>query len=317
MEFHQHLGFLITLKETLKLLPRNGKLLLSVTLISLILSSIFFSIFNFSSFSLMRDMLAKESLFPITSSNSAQFSSKLRRIGENFPLVLTTYTAFVISYLAISFFSTITTVLVSSISYNSKKLTLKELSLKFVKTCPRIFITGLYTTFLVVGYIFCVISLSSPFVINVSDISTLIGTAFFLGILVYIFYLYISVTWIMALVVTVHEEEICGLQALGKSAEIVKGNRLNGFILNIFLNLLSLGIYLSYSMMIQGNKWVSGRTISGLFLVNFACLVKILTFVVYTVLYFQCKRKHGEEIELNGSTVYNKLSTTPSVNDVP
>ncbi|CAI9754751.1 unnamed protein product [Fraxinus pennsylvanica] len=85
----------------------------------------------------------------------------------------------------------------------------------------------------------------------------------------YIFYLYISVAWIMAIVVTVNEEEIYGMKAMGKPAKIVKGNRVNGFVLNILLNLVSLVIYLGNSKMIEGNKWVSGsnifRTISGEF----------------------------------------------------
>lgn len=313
MEFHPYFGFLITLKETLKLLPRNGKLLFSVTLISLLLSSIFFWIFNFSSFSLMRDMLAKESLFPMTSSNSAEFASKLMGIKENFPLVLSTYIAFVLAYLIIFFFSTITAVSVSAMSYNFKILTSKELTLKFVKSCPRIFITGFYTTILVTGYTFFVISLGTPLLMS-SDLAIL-GSAVLLEILAYIFYLYISVAWIMAIVLAVHEE-IFGIQALGKSAEIVKGNRLNGFMLNIFLNLLSLGIYLG-SNMIRGNTRVSGQTISGLFLVNFSCLVKILTFVIYTVFYFQCKKENGEATEFHGSNVYSKIPTTPMVNDVP
>ncbi|CAI9787433.1 unnamed protein product [Fraxinus pennsylvanica] len=308
MEFHPYFGFLITLQETVKLLPRNGKLLFSVTIISLLLSSIFFLIFNFSSFSLMRDMLPKESLFPMTSSNSAEFATKLMGIKENFPLVLATYIAFVLSYLIISFFSTINTVSVSAMSYNFKTLTLKELTSKFVKSCPRMFITGFYTTILVAGFTFFAISLGTPLLMS-SDLDIL-GSAILLGILAYIFYLYISVAWIMAIVVTVHEEEICGIQALGKSAEIVKGNRLNGFILNIFLNLLSLGIYL-------GSKMIQGQTFSGLFLVIFSCLVKILTFVIYTVFYFQCKNENGEEIELHGSTVYSKISTTHLVNDIP
>ncbi|KAG8372505.1 hypothetical protein BUALT_Bualt12G0073100 [Buddleja alternifolia] len=138
----------------------------------------------------------------------------------------------------------------------------------------------------------------------------ILGLSVLFGGVAYVFYLYLSSVWLLGLVVSVVGEESCGIEALGKSAKIIKGQKVNGFLLNIVLNLVSLGVYL-------GSKMITSEKICGLFLVNCSCLVKILTFVAYTVLYFWAKESHGQEIELNLSNVeYGKLPTTPFVNDV-
>ncbi|KAI3444081.1 hypothetical protein Pfo_000746 [Paulownia fortunei] len=312
MDFYQFFGFAVILKESIKLLCKNGKLMVLVTTLSLVFSSIFFLFFDFSSFSLMRDMLAKESLIPISSSNSAEFVSQLSGIKENFPHLLTVYVTFVLSYFTITFLSMMATVIVSAESYNSKNLSLKELSLGIVKSWTRPFLTGFYTTIFVIGYVFFVISMATPLLVYSK--TSILGAAVLFGVVAYIFYLYLSSVWIMSLVVSVVDQESCGIEALGKSAEIMKGQKMNGFLLNIVFNLVSLGVYLG-SKMIRGEKyWISDEKISGLFLVNCSCLVKILTFVAYTVLYFRGKESRGQEIELHWSNVeYAKLGVTPLV----
>ena len=58
------------------------------------------------------------------------------------------------------------------------------------------------------------------------DHSTLSATIIF--ILAVVFLSYLSVVWDLAFVVSVLEEK-CGIDALGRAAELVKGLKLNGF----------------------------------------------------------------------------------------
>ncbi|KAL2537258.1 uncharacterized protein Fot_18649 [Forsythia ovata] len=92
----------------------------------------------------------------------------------------------------------------------------------------------------------------------------------------------------------------------GKAATVIKGKRLHGFMLNIFFNLLGLIVVQGYRI-ILGEKGLLNLTIYGLFMMVFSSLGNLFLSVAYTVLYFQCKKIHGEEIELYRSIEYTKL----------
>ena len=53
-----------------------------------------------------------------------------------------------------------------------------------------------------------------------------------------VFISYLSVVWDLAFVVSVLEEK-CGIDAIGRAAELVKGFKLSGFFLNIVFGILS------------------------------------------------------------------------------
>ncbi|KAL7137996.1 hypothetical protein ABFS83_10G132600 [Erythranthe nasuta] len=317
MNSHQFFHFIVILKESIKILFKNGKLMLLVTALSLISTSIFFSIFDFSSFSLMRDMLAKECLIPISSSNSAEFSSNLSQMKENFPRLLAVYLAFILSYFTVTFLPMLTSIIVTSESHNNKNLSLQDFSLGFAKSWTRPCRTGFYTSIFVIGYVFLVISMVTP-LLAYSNLLSMLVVVIFYGLFAYIFYLYLSSVWIMSLVVSVVDQENCGVGALGKSAAIMKGQKMTAFVLNVVLNLVNLGVYLG-SKMIRvkggGKYWIfDEKIISGLILVNGSCLVRIFTFVIYTVLYFRGKEGNDQEIELEWNNVdYAKLDISPLV----
>ncbi|XP_011070157.2 uncharacterized protein LOC105155871 [Sesamum indicum] len=308
MDFHQFFDFLVILKESIKLLAKNLKLTLFITTLSLLSSSIFFIVFDFSSLSLARDMLAKESLIPISSSNSAEFTTHLSRINHNFPYLLAVYVVFVLSYLIITLTSTVAIIIVSSESYYNKSLSLTELSSRIAKSWTRTLVTGFYTTVFVIGYVFFAISWASPFLASSS--MSMLGAAVLLWAGAYGFYLYLCSVWILSLVVSVVDEDrSCGVEALGRSAVVMKGQRVSAFLVNVVCGLITLGVFF-------GSRMTRGEKICGLVLVNGSCFVKIFTFVAYTVLYCRGKGSGGQEIELNRSDVeYAKLGITPLVNN--
>ncbi|CAN4084319.1 unnamed protein product [Withania somnifera] len=308
--------FLITLlrilKESIQLIPKNGKIMGLITLFYLLFTSIFFLFFKFTSDSLLRDMFIKESFIPISSINGSSLSNYLSRIEKNFKLVLAIDLSFFFSYLFISIFFTNTIILISFTSYYNKSLSFKDLGIKiFIRSCIRLFFTMFYTTIIVIGYFFFCFSRSTPFFVssnNLYDFSKII----IFSIFAYIFYLYLSVVWVMALVVSIVEEDYYGVMALGKSGKIIKGNEMKGFILNILFNLLALIIF--QGSRVVKEKWSLNEKYSMLILVNGSCLLKVFELLNYTVLYFHCKKEKGEEeeeeeiIELRRSIDYSKIS---------
>ncbi|PIN22081.1 hypothetical protein CDL12_05206 [Handroanthus impetiginosus] len=318
MDFYKFFDFLVILKESIKLVTKNGKLVLLLTTLSLLFYSIFFLIFDFSSSSLMRDMLAKESLIPISTPQTADFTNRFSGIEDKSSYVRIIYVSFVLSYFFITFLSTVALILVSSDSYNSNALSLKGSFFSIVKPFTRAFFSGFYTTIFVIGYVFLIISMAATVFMSLElNYFSMIDYAVLVIIVSYIFYLYLSSVWIMSIVVSVVEEDGSGIEALGKSAKIMKGQKIDGFLLNITLHLVSLAVYLC-SKMISGEKyWVWDTKITVLVLANGSCLVNIFTFVAYTVMYYRGKERRGQEIELNLSNFeYTKLGSTPLVNGV-
>ncbi|GMN69396.1 hypothetical protein TIFTF001_038449 [Ficus carica] len=113
-------------------------------------------------------------------------------------------------------------------------------------------------------------------------------------------------TMLLAFTVSVIEQE-CGLEALGKASKLVKGLKLKGFVLNLLFGGLS---YASSRFMTMSN--VNGdlrRTIVPLLvLISISCLIGAFSWISYTVLYFECKKTHGEEVEMQGFEVeYTKV----------
>ncbi|KAG8367677.1 hypothetical protein BUALT_Bualt16G0097800 [Buddleja alternifolia] len=188
---------------------------------------------------------------------------------EDVALVLVLQIAYFLALSVISFFSALVTILVLSMSYSAKTISLKDLFSRIGKTWTGPMITTFYVSGLAIGYSVFVVMLAAPLLMYPN--SATYWVAILLGIVASGVYLYLFVAWGVAIVVSVVEESCYGLEALGKACCLLRGRVNKGFV---------------------------NPTLYGLFLVNVSFLVKIFIVVAYTVLYFKCKKHHGEEIEL-------------------
>lgn len=325
MEFFRSNSFLMVLSESIKLLTRNGRLMAFIAIFSVFLSSSLFLLFSYSLQRLVFDMSAnmQKSIMPdllsfnmsdpnsFSSADPSSFTPKTgfnpdqitTLIREDLAILFAVQIPLFFVFTVISFFSSISTILVSSISYGAKNLSLKELFSKILKTWKSPLITTLYVSVLAMGYFVIVFIFAAPLIIYPS-IATY-WVAILLLIIALVFYLHLFVTWGLAVVVSVVEKSCYGLEALERAAKLVKGNKLHGFLLNICFNLVALIIFQGLKMILLGKKGLVDPTLYGLSVVIVSCLAKIFMVVAYTVLYFQCKVQHGEEIELHGSVKYS------------
>ncbi|KAL2502372.1 hypothetical protein Fot_36220 [Forsythia ovata] len=232
------------------------------------------------------------------------------RLTDDIGRLLALLMAFLLAVFIVSSFSTTATVLVSAISYKDETLSLKDLCSRIVTTWKRALITGFYTKLHALGYLSLGVAVAAPLFMSAN--LSIILAAILLGISVCVYCLYIPVVWNLAIVASIVDEG-CGMEALGKAASLIKGKRLHGFLLNICSNLLVLTLCSVFGM-ILGDKGLMNWTINGLFVMGFFSLGNFFTNVSYTVLYFQCKKSYGEEIDSYGSMVYTKLPSTQPVN---
>lgn len=294
MDSHRFFNFITILKESIKLLGKNTKLMALVTSLSMISYSIFFSIFSSSSnFFFLHDMIVKESMVPIFTSVVFKFvGDATKTTSDGLP------TAFVPLYFIITFFSTTAAITVSSQSLNGdSSLTLTDLSTSVVKSSVRPLVTAFYVTVSVAGFECLALYVAIPLLASSLDSSNVAARAAAVayGVAAAGLYMHVCGVWIMALVVSVVEEGGGGVAAFGKSAEMMKGRRLDAFLLNfLFSFLVYFFVLIGWILMNFGDH---GK-IWGLFLVNFCCLIRVLNSVAYTVFYFRGKEELGQDVEL-------------------
>lgn len=241
----------------------------------------------------------------------SQLLAQGEHLRKDFSLLLAVQMAFFIALFVISILSTTATVIVSAMSYNDKTLSLRDLCSRTATTWKRALVTAFYTRLHQIGYWFLVVALAAPLLMSANKAT--MSAAILLGIFACVYYLYLAVIWIFAVVVSIVEESF-GMKALGKAAAIIKGRRLHGFMLMVCFNFLVFTV-IQVWWMILGNKGLENLTIYGLIMMIVSSLGNFFSNLTYTVLYFQCKKNHGEGIELHGSIEYAKLPTIQPVNE--
>ncbi|KAL3623860.1 hypothetical protein CASFOL_032676 [Castilleja foliolosa] len=334
MDFSTSHGFFAILSESIKILPKNGKLVSVIALLSIVISSSVSWLFLRSLASLSKDMLVKsqQSFMPDPNSfkipdpnsfnmpnptipgfNPAQIPGPFGQLQEYFSIILVVEIAFFLVSFTVSFFSTISTILISAMSYKAKNLSLKELLSMICRKWTRPLITTFYVSALGMGYLFIASFFAAPLLVNHSKASLSVAVLF--GVVAYVFYLYLSVSWVLAVVVSVVEESY-GLKSLGKAATLVDGKKLQGFLINVSFELLSFIIYGAYKVVLGYKGLLEYPMIFGFLAVIYSVLVKVFGSVVYTVLYFKCKEDCGEGIELYGNVEYAKVQNKEMGNDI-
>ncbi|KAA8535468.1 hypothetical protein F0562_030471 [Nyssa sinensis] len=278
MDTYKLMGLMEILRNSFKIFFRNGKLMPSIASLSLLLNSLFFLSNFFFMKPLLSDLFFKETLLPSTSPSSPDFIKLLLGIKEANSLL-------------------------------GKNISLKDLLSGIARSWKRLFITSFYTALLGLGYTFFVLATLIPLLVIAADHPFAVKYIFIIFIiLATLLYLYLSVVWFLALVISVTEENCYGIEALGKAVVLIKGHRLNGFALN-FLSILLIFIVFPGVRMIKVGQSLALQVVTGLFSVNCIFLLSMFQFIAYTVLYFQCKKSHGEEIEMQVGMGYSKIPT--------
>ncbi|KAL9154678.1 hypothetical protein ABFS82_10G131900 [Erythranthe guttata] len=317
MDLSEIFGFLIILKETLVILPKNGKLVASIAFLSLLLSSILISLFVYFLQSLWANMLASyanpeysDALYNPNNNNS-------NHVLKYTLLLLVVQLSFLFIFVIISNLLSTATILVSAFSYTGKKLDSKDLfsSIKrtWKKPFSRRFSSSSSSRFRSIAVVLAVI------IVFIYPNFITISAAVIFAIVVYIFQLYSSVVSALSVVISIVEVS-SRMEALEKAEKLVEGGqRLHGFMLNLFFNLVALILILPASYYYIDKLSVNKFAIYyGLFFLNFVSLLNIFVFTAYTVFYYWCKKHHGEEEEEKEEDINVQYSQLPALDsDIP
>lgn len=307
MGFHMLLDFLRMVRDVSKLFPKNLKLMSSITLLIIFLDSI---LMVFLKICIKVLSTKAKSLQVNNTTTSAELTNILFTMTDYLRLYAGLAFIFICAFSFISLFFITASIIGSAVTYCRKDLSTKELLLRAVKSMKRTVVSWLYIRLLDLGYGLLVALLLLLLVLIFNITFTILAFSMILLVVALFFRTYLDVVWNLALVVSVLED-ICGIEALGKAARLVKGSKLRGFFLNLFV---------AFSMsMFNGLVTIgtvafpeNARMIPSLFSYSITCLITMFLYMSYTVLYYECKKTHGEEVERKLSTEYTKVAFTES-----
>ncbi|KAM7472849.1 hypothetical protein LguiA_011032 [Lonicera macranthoides] len=323
MDYYKFLGVIEIIKGSIKILSKNGKLMASIATLGLLLNSFSFLLYAFFFKPLRSSMNAKTINLASKSLSDSESTNLLHSIKKDAWILIGVQLACLLVYALVCLFINISTIYTSAMSLYGHDLSLKKLFRWVIKSFKRVYITSFriknrtivwfipfYAVLMIITFI--LIFFDCPDVIKSIFIAIFIA----FSIIGSVFILHASVVWVLAFVIAVVEEDCYGIEALTKAKELVKGRRVDGFVLNFMFNLFLLIIFKVYEII--ATKWPSKDIVIGLFLICIAYLVIMFFFSAYTFLYFKCKESHGEEIELGGKLENSNVPTTPLLNeDIP
>ncbi|KAI6699861.1 hypothetical protein NL676_014185 [Syzygium grande] len=205
--------------------------------------------------------------------------------------------AYLVFLLVLSLFSTSAVVYTVACNYTGKPITFKKIISVVPKVWKRVAITFIWSFLIHLAYSLCMLG---TFVMSVMLIGfSSVGLAIWIILLILFFigFVYLSIIWQLASVVSVLEEENYGIKAMVKGKNLIEGKRRVTSFIFVLLVLFYYGIMIVYQMFV-----VYSWNLAFDLIVGIPCLI-LLTFlflfglVIQTVIYFVCKSYHCESID--------------------
>ncbi|KAK9076795.1 hypothetical protein SSX86_005129 [Deinandra increscens subsp. villosa] len=279
------LSFLELLIAPLKIISQYGKLMAITATLYLILYSIAFILgilsIKPSLLDLTLNLMNLDSVSPFT----PEFNKLLAAIAEDTGIFLGIKAAYAVLFFFVALFAQTAIIIIASYYYSGHDLSPKELLLKVSKTWTRPFFTSMWVQLLALGYTsFFLFAFMVPSLVLFKHPFILIIVLFFLAILFVTLYIYLSVVWSLGVVVSVVEDSY-GFSALGKARELVNGNRVYGFLLNLFCILVLLVLNLIIGSILSPSMPIVVGVIQTLLI----AVIGMFQYLAYTGFYYQCK----------------------------
>jgi len=294
----QFLGFSGVYRESYKIIFAWRKIFSKITLTLILPLSFIFLIHIEVSNILFRNIVKNTQQMMETPQDTPQYHSLSNILSSEW----TTFMLFKLIYftflLVFSLLSTSAVVYTVASIYAAREVTFSKVMTVVPKVWKRLMVTFLCT-------------FAAFFVYNVMAVLVVIiwalttggrggGVGLFVVLAVFYFagFVYLSVVWNLASVVTVLEDS-CGIGAMVKSNELIRGKM--GLSVLIFLKLVvSFGLiqFLFKKTVVHG--WSLGsvdRTVYGIVCLVLFSQLYLFQLVIQTVLYFVCKSYHHQNID--------------------
>ncbi|GKV53203.1 hypothetical protein SLEP1_g59740 [Rubroshorea leprosula] len=296
----QFLGLFGIYKESCKVIYSYWKIFAKITLCLILpLSFIYLAHIEVSNLLLSKIMFTelRRDFTPVGTSRYHRLSDLLSKEWTYFILFKVVYFTF---YLILSLLSTSAVVYTVACIFTGRDLTFRKVMTVVPKVWKRLMITFLCIFIATVAY---------------SMVATLVFVSidYFLGgtaatvplliiflILYTVGFIYLSVVWYLACVVSVLEESY-GLKAMMKSRQLIRGKLIIAMVIFFMLILSFLLVQYAFQMLVVYGRWglvpMVDRVSYAILCFLVLSMLNLFGLVIQTVIYFVCKSYHHENID--------------------
>ncbi|KAK7311485.1 hypothetical protein RJT34_09668 [Clitoria ternatea] len=316
----QFLGLFGIYKESYKIMLSRKKIFTQITL-TLILPLSFIILIHLQISDILFGKIMHDSQdLTSTPSDSPQQQKLINLVSSDWGIFFLFKFLYFIFAFIFSLLSTSAVVYTIASIYTSKEVTSKNVISVVPKVWKRLVVTFLCT--LVAFFVYNVMAIVAVVILALTTgVKSGGGVAilFVIAILYVVGFVYLTVVWQLANVVTVLEDSY-GFEGMAKSRELIKGKMGLSVVIVLKLKALFSLILTMFAMMVV-NGWkvyklsTMERTTWGVVcFVSLSCMF-LLMLVVETVLYFVCKSYHNEIIDKSALSdrleVYQKEQYEP------
>lgn len=180
--------------------------------------------------------------------------------------------------------------------YSNREISFKKVMGVVPQVWKRLVVT--FIVIYVLNFIYVVVAVVT-LVLCLAAGNTVAIVFFFIFLIIYIVgFVYLTIVWQLASVVTVLEQSY-GIKAMNKSRKLIKGKFWVALAIFFKLNILIWGIHFVFSVFaVYAYPWGMGWRV----LIGLACLAVLVPIFLYglvlqTIIYFVCKSYHNETID--------------------
>ncbi|KAL7230881.1 hypothetical protein ACSBR2_009212 [Camellia fascicularis] len=293
----QFLGFFGIFKESSNIISSRRKIFTQIILsLILPLSFIFLAHIEISNLLFAKIAHTEDALYH-TQAGTPKYSKLSDLISSEWTSFWIFKITYFIFFLVLSLLSTSATVYTIACVYTAKEITFKKVMSVVPKVWKRLMITFIWNFIIVFVYNIVALLVLVIFLLIVGHINTIALPILFTLIILYLMgFVYISVVWHLASVVSVLED-VYGIQAMIKSKGLIKGKMKVSIAIFILLNLFFIGIQVVYERFVVVEDSIWYRIGFGSVCLNLLVFLILFGLVIQTVIYFVCKSYHHESID--------------------
>ncbi|KAK9997061.1 hypothetical protein SO802_021747 [Lithocarpus litseifolius] len=295
----QFLGFFGIFKESFKTIFSRRKIFSQITLALILpLSFIYLAQIQISQL-LFSKIIDHNEALDDTQKNSTDYEKLSHRISAEWAYFWLFKIAYFTILLILSLLSTSAVVYTIACIYTAKEITFKKVMSVVPKVWKRLMVTFLWS--FTILFVYSIVAIAIIIVLLAVFFSnSVIGIVIIIILLIlYLMgFVYISIVWQLASVVSVLEG-IRGIQAMKKSKTLIKGKMGVAVAFFILLCTCFVGIDLvfEYIVVLENVPDIAIRIVVGILSLLFLFKLILIALVVQTVVYFVCKSYHHQTID--------------------
>jgi len=299
----QFLGVAGIVGEALKILRSCAKLLGALTL-TLILPLCFAILGHHLVFKYLLYKIRWNEMFYQIEAGSPAGERTMRELTREWTELFVFIAAYAVFVLAFSLLSTAAVVYTVASMYTGKEISYGRVMSIVPRVWKRLMVTFLWFFIVIFAYYAVFVSIFFLLILTMemnerNSLFIILGLILITALFI-CGYVYISMVWHLACVISVLEDKY-GLGAMRKSRNLILGNRITALVLEILYLIFGgiIGWFFGYSVL-HGDRHGVGsaeRGAYGTVLVGLLCFVNLMGLLTQSVFYFVCKSYHHESID--------------------